>query len=57
MPRLDTMAAELQLAEAQRRLQFAPHGTKRQRQAELDRLMTRMLKQDVRASVGKWRRG
>jgi hypothetical protein len=56
MTRLDTLAAELQLAEAQRRLAFAPKGAKRQRQAELDRLMVRMLKQDVRAAR-KRRRG
>ncbi len=49
MTRLDDLAAQRELDEAQRRAAWAPKGLKRQREAELRRLAHRLLRQDVSA--------
>ncbi len=56
MTRLDDLAAQRELDEAQRRAAWAPKGLKRQREAELRRLAHRLLRQDVSARR-KGRRG
>jgi hypothetical protein len=45
--RLDDLAAQRELEEAQRRYAFAPRGLKTKRLAELQAVTRRLLKRDV----------
>jgi CO/xanthine dehydrogenase Mo-binding subunit len=54
--KLDTLAAELQLAEAKLRYRNAAHGERQARLQELRKLTTNMLKQDVKAAARAVRR-